>query len=54
MELPASEVAEWMAYHLTCDEDWVKKYNYESEIERQKTMTNQQLADFLSRAMGCK
>ena len=44
MELNSSEISEWMAYDLTNSEKWVKDYNKQQELERQRAMSNQDRA----------
>lgn len=38
-ELDSGEIAEWMAYDLTCDTEWLKKYNKNQELERSKQLS---------------
>ena len=41
-ELDSSEIAEWMAYDMTCDKDWIAKYNREKELERTKSLSQEE------------
>ncbi len=43
-ELSSSEISEWMAYDLTTNPDWIKKYNHAKELEASKKMTNEEKA----------
>lgn len=38
-ELTGNEITEWMAFDLTCKDDWVKKYQKDIELEKSKEMS---------------
>lgn len=39
MSLSSTEISEWMAYDQTKDDKWVKEYNKEEELKRQREMS---------------
>jgi len=54
LALNGKEISEWMAYDLTNDEDWIKKYNTERELERQRSLSNQERARLFKQLLGGK
>lgn len=39
-KLSSHEMSEWMAYHLTKDEDWVKQYQRNEEMKKSREMSD--------------
>lgn len=52
LQLSSLELSEWMAYDLTREEKWSENYNKKQELERQKSMSNQERADLLKQLLG--
>lgn len=52
-ELDSHEIAEWMAYDMTCNQDWIKQYEHDQELERSKQMSpEEKLAAFKALLKG--
>jgi len=50
--LDQSEIVEQMAYDLTQNDEWVKKYNQRQELEASRELTLEQRAKAMKEAMG--
>jgi len=52
MQISSAEICEWMAYDLSHDEKWCDKFKKEEELERQRSMSNEERAKLLKRLLG--
>ena len=50
--LDQAEIVEQMAYDLTQNDEWVKKYNQRQELEASRELTPEQRAKAMKEAMG--
>lgn len=42
LKLDSHEISEWMAFDLTREENWIKSYKKQLELEQSKEMTNEE------------
>ncbi len=52
--MDSTEITEWMAYDLTCSEEWLKAYEKEKELEASREMSDEQRLDTLKQMLGGK
>lgn len=54
-EMDSLEIAEWMAYDLTCSDEWKEQYDKERQREKSKEMSDEEtLAAFKALLGGGK
>jgi len=53
-ELDSREIAEWMAYDKTNDEEWIKQYNKELELEMSRQMSDEQKLLAFKKLLGSR
>jgi hypothetical protein len=46
------ELTEWMAYELTSNEDWQKKYGTTKEVDMLESMTEEQRTEYLKEQLN--
>lgn len=52
LSMSSAELSGWMAFDLTNDEEWSKKYEAEEQAARQKNMSNQEKAKLFKKLLG--
>lgn len=52
LAMSSSELSGWMAFDLTNDEDWTKKYEAEKESIRQKSLSNKERGKLFKQLLG--
>lgn len=50
--LNSAEIAEWMAYDVTCSEEWVENYNKELELEMSRNMSDDEKLQAFKTLLG--
>lgn len=51
-EMDSADIAEYMAYDITSDEDWLKRYKQKQELDRSRDMSPEEKAEAFMAAMG--
>lgn len=50
--LDSAELSEWVAYYMTQNEPWVARYKTQLELERQESLSPEQLAAEFKKSFG--
>lgn len=54
LALDSSEITEWMAFDMTLDDEWQKKYKDDLEFERTANISAQEKAELFKKLFGGK
>lgn len=52
LALDSSTITEWMAYHQTCNEEWLSQYRNDEELNRQSKMDADTQANMIKSLFG--
>lgn len=52
MSMPSHELSEWMAFDLTNNDEWLKKYEEDREKEISRNMSNADKAKLFKQLLG--
>lgn len=52
IKLSSTEIAEWMAYDLTKNEQWQQSYSLQKEQDKQRNMTPEEHAAYIKKQLG--
>jgi hypothetical protein len=53
-DLNSVEIAEWMAFDKTCDNDWLENYNKELELKKSQELSREEYIQALKSMFGVR